>query len=128
MKWIKKLFEWLFADDGRCATAAKKDIGLIYSERRRIEAERIFDEIDNDLINQINKATKDFRQAQLRHIPCQMMYYSKFEIRCAIANIRLFLIKRNRIIQGGSFTLECGEVIEAGSWHENTKYIKYKGK
>ena len=127
MKWIIKFFKWLFSG-GRCLEAAKRDISKIYSERNNIEAERIFAEIDNDLINQIDKAAKDFRQAQLKHIPCQMMYYSKFEIKCAIANIRLFLIKRNRIIQGGSIMLECGDVIEAGSWHENTKYIKYKGK
>ena len=127
MKWIIKFFKWLFSGESVHAKFENRYREFVRTIDTQ-KAEKIFAEIDNDLISQINKATKEFRQAQLKHIPCQMLYYSKFEISYAIAKIKLFLINRNRIIQGSSVTLECGDVIEAGSRHENTKYIKYKGK
>ena len=120
-----KFFKWLFASDGRCATAAKKDIESMYSERRQIEAEKIFAEIDNDLINQIDKATRDFKQAQLKHIPCQILHYNKRIQRHRMERIKAFLIE-NKSFYIPERRYEDGSYRGGYYYRENTNFIKNK--
>ena len=123
MKWIIKFFKWFFSD-GASSHREFKEIDRIIDNDK---AEKIFAEIDNDLIRQINKAEKDFKQAQLKHIPCQILYYNKRIVRTEIRKIKSFLIK-GFLYEGDTIRLENGTLYHSGSWHENKHYIKYKGK
>lgn len=126
IKKIIKIIRWFFSSEGGSGSTKEwREVARIIDND---STEKIFAEIDNDLIRQIDNATKEFKKAQLKHIPCQILYYSKFEIKSTIAMTRLFLKNRNRIIKGVSIRLEDGSEIHSGDYHENTKYIKYKGK
>lgn len=119
-----KFFKWFLSGESIHTKYENKCRELVRSNELK-QAEKIFAEIDNDLINQIDKATEEFKQAQLKYVPCQMVYYKQNIQKIKMKRIKEFLIK-GFLNEGYSIGLENGGYYHSGSFHDNKHYIKYK--